>query len=528
MLTYRISRRSLLLPLLVFALLSGCTDLDLVPQDRADPSVLLTEEENYEAFLARIYAGLAVTGQEGPAGAGDIASLDEGFSQYLRVLFKLQELPTETAVIAWGDAGLPELIFQTWTSDNQFIRAMYYRIFYQVSIANEFLRETTPDRLDARGIREEFRPTVEQFRAEARFLRALSYWHGIDMFGDVIFYTEENEIGDTPPTVRSRGEVFDFLVQELEAIEGQLPDVGQAEYGRIDRGALYMLQAKLFQNATVYTGQDRNADAVAALERLLDAEAYSLVEDYRTLFGADNDRSSEFVFAIPYDGDRTRTFGGTTFLTHAPVGGEMEAASYGIDGGWSGLRTTSDFVDLFPDVTGEADERAIFFTEDQSREVANISEFNQGYAVPKFTNVTSTGEAGSDPRFADTDFPMFRLADAYLMYAESVLRGGGGSRERALELVNALRQRAYDGDGGNISDEELSLDFILAERARELYWECHRRTDRIRFDAFSTNGVWAWKGGIQEGRTTSAIYNLFPIPSSELLSNPNLTQNEGY
>ncbi|NJB87251.1 hypothetical protein GGR26_003031 [Lewinella marina] len=519
--------RALLLLFLGLAV-SACTDLELLPQDKADPNAVLSQEENYESFLARVYAGLAVTGQQGPAGASDIASLDEGFSNYLRQFWQLQELPTETAVIAWGDAGLPELVYQTWTSDNQFIRAMYYRIFFQVSQANEFLRETTPAKLDERGIREGFRPTVEGFRAEARFLRALSYWHAIDMFGDVIFYTEENPLGGDPPTVRSRAEVFDFLISELQAIEGQLPAIGAAEYGRVDQGAVLMLQAKLYQNAEVYAGQDRHADAVAALERIIDSGVYSLEEEYADLFKADNHTSDELIWAIPFDGRFTQGYGGLTYLTHAPVGGSMDPADYGIDGGWFGLRATKDLVALFPDVTGDADERALFYTDGQTLEINNISEFNQGYAIPKYTNVSSEGVPGVDPRFPDTDFPFFRLGDVYLMYAESVLRGGGGSRDRAVQLVNELRERAYDSDAGNITDAELTLDFILAERGRELYWEAHRRTDRIRFDAFSVNGIWPWKGGVPEGRTTSAIYNLYPVPSSEILSNPNLSQNEGY
>ncbi len=507
---------------------TACTDLELLPQDKADPNAVLSDEENYEAFLARIYAGLAVTGQQGPAGASDIQSLDEGFSNYLRVLFKLQELPTETAVIAWNDAGLPELVSQTWTSDNQFIRAMYYRIFYQVSIANEFLRETTTDRLTARGIREGFWPTVDQYRAEARFLRALSYWHGIDMFGDVIFYTEENELGGDVPTVGSRAEVFDFIVSELEAIQDQLPAVGAGEYGRADQGALYMLLAKLYQNAEVYSGQDRHAEATAALEQVIDSDAYSLEAFYPDLFKADNDQSEEIIWSVNFDGERTQGFGGTTFLVHAGIGGSMSAEAYGVNSAWQGLRTTPTFVDYFPDVTGGTDERAIFYTPGQSLEIDALTEFNQGYAMPKYSNVTSNGIAGSDPVFADTDFPFFRLGDAYLMYAESVLRGGGGSMSRAVELVNELRERAYDSDAGNITEADLTLEFLLAERGRELYWEMHRRTDRIRFDAFSTNGVWAFKGGVPEGRTTEVWHNLFPIPSSELLSNPNLRQNTGY
>ena len=516
--------------LLLFGLaLCACTDLELLPQDKADPNAVLSQEENYEIFLAKLYAGLAVSGQQGPSGASDIQSLDEGFGQYLRALYYLQELPTDEAVIGWSDGGLPELVKQTWSSDNQFIRAMYYRVFYQVSITNEFLRETTPERLDARGIREGFRPTVEGFRAEARFLRALSYWHAIDMFGDVIFYTEESDFGGGAPEEGTRAEIFAFLESELQAIEGQLPEIGAAEYGRVDRGALYMLLAKLYQNAQVYTGQDRNTDAIAVLERVIDSDAYELEEKYADLFKADNDKSEEIIFPIAFDGDFTQTYGGITFLVRASVGGDvMQPEDYGISGGWGGLRTTPSFVGLFPDVTGDTDARAIFFTDGQTMAVTELDKFENGYAVPKFTNVTSTGVAGKDVEFPDTDFPVFRLADAYLMYAESVVRGGGGSMARAVELVNELRERAYGGSGGNIGEAELTLDFLLDERARELYWETHRRTDLIRFGRFTTEGIWAWKGGPLEGTTTKAYLNLYPIPSSETVSNPNLSQNEGY
>ena len=508
--------------------IASCTDLELLPLDRADPNAVLSSEENYEAFLARIYSGLAVTGQQGPAGASDIQSLDEGFSQYLRPLWKLQELSTESSVIAWGDAGLPELCFQTWTSDNQFVRAMYYRIFFQVSQANEFLRETTEEKMAARGIREGFWPTVATYRAEVRFLRAFSYWHAIDMFGDVIFYTEESAVGGDNPPQQSRTEVFNFIVSELAAIENELPEPGGNVYGRVDRAAVWMLQAKLFQNAEVYTGQDRNSDAITALEKIIGSNNYQLEEEYAHLFGADNHISRELIWTIPFDGLNTQTFGGLTYLTHAPVGGTMDPVAYGINGGWFGLRTTSGLVNMFDDPSGDTDERAIFYTDGQTLEINNISEFSQGYAVPKFTNITSTGEPGSDPRFADTDYPVFRLGDAYLMYAESVLRGGGGSREQALQYINELRERAYDSDAGNITDGDLDLAFILDERSRELYWEGHRRTDLIRFDQFSENGVWPWKGGVAEGQTTDSFRDLFPFPATEVLANPDLRQNAGY
>ncbi|MBL7776313.1 MAG: RagB/SusD family nutrient uptake outer membrane protein, partial [Saprospiraceae bacterium] len=163
-------------------------------------------------------------------------------------------------------------------------------------------------------------------------------------------------------------------------------------------------------------------------------------------------------------------------------------------------------------------------------EIADISQFTEGYAVTKFTNVRSDGTPGSHPTWVDTDFPMFRIEDAYLMYAEAVLRGGtGGDVNSAVGYINLIRQRAYAGTAGNITGADLNLDFILDERAREFYWECHRRTDLIRFGRFSeTTYLWPWKGNNPNGESRPKFYDVFPIPSSDLGANPNLKQNTGY
>jgi hypothetical protein len=215
-----------------------------------------------------------------------------------------------------------------------------------------------------------------------------------------------------------------------------------------------------------------------------------------------------------------------TFLVHASCGGNMSASVSGIDGCWWGLRLKPEAYALFE----AGDHRSgSFYTNGHTVNISSIGDFFQGIPAAKYKNVTSTGSSGSHATHVDTDFPMFRLADAYLIYAEAHLRGGGGNRATALQYVNALRQRAYGGPSGNITDPELTLDFLLDERGRELLWEGHRRTDLIRYGLFTGNGyVWSWKGGSASGSGTSAHLALFPIPANELVANPNLVQNPGY
>ena len=260
-----------------------------------------------------------------------------------------------------------------------------------------------------------------------------------------------------------------------------------------------MLLAKLYLNAGVYIGADQSSLALSEVERVIGGP-YSLATDYQLNFLADNRNSPEIIRAVAQDGDQTRTWGGLTFLIHAAVGGNMNAGDFGIDGGWWGIRVLPELVAQFPGGAASLDGRALFFTDGQNLEVANISNFNDGYAGAKFKNVSSLGVPGAHPTFPDTDFPVFRLADAYLMYAEAHLRGGGGTAATAVGYVNELLERAYGDQSANITAGELTLDFILGERARELWWEGHRRTDLIRYGLFTTGDyLWSWKGGSQAG-----------------------------
>jgi hypothetical protein len=504
----------------------GCTDLTVEPKSTVTGANVFNDPSSYRGFLAKLYAGLAVSGQQGAAGRPDIDGIDEGFSQYLRLYWEAQTLPSDEAVIGWNDVGLPEMNTQTWAVTNTFVVAMYYRIFFQVGLANEFLRQTTDAMLDARGdVSSTLRADIATYRAEARFLRALSYWHGIDLFGDIPLLTEDDPLGSTPPPQATRAEIYNFIVTELTDITGTLPAPGSATYGRATGPAAQMLLAKLYLNAGIYTGTPNYSGALNAAQSVI-AGPYTLDGNFQRMFKADNNTSPEIIFAIPQDGLKTQTWGGVTFLVHASCGGSMNSSLYGIDGCWWGLRLKPQAYQRY----ANGDNRAsYFYTTGQSVTVGSIGNFNDGIAAPKFQNRTSTGTPGSHPTHVDTDFPVFRLADAYLIYAEAHLRGGGGTAAQALTYVNALRQRAYGNTSGNITSGQLNLDFVLDERGRELLWEAHRRTDLVRYGRF-TGGtyIWSWKGGTQAGAATDVKYNLYPLPANELIANPNLRQNPGY
>jgi len=486
---------------------------------------------NYLPILAKLYDAFAISGQQGGGGNPDIAGIDEGFGNYLRELFNMQELTTDEASIIWDDHTIHNLHDMTWDATDIFIGSMFDRIYYEIGLDDDFLRNTTDAALTNNGITGSNLVTVKQYRAEARFLRALSYAHAVDMFGNVPFATENDNVGVFFPPQQSRTFMFNYIESELKAIDVDL-GAPRFEYGHADKAAEWTLLAKLYLNAQVYTNTQRYGDAIAYANKVI-AAGYTLEPHFKNLFGADNNKSNEIIFPIESDGLHTQGYGGMTYVVHAEVGGNMNPVDFGINGGWDGFRTTKQYVALFSDPSGNTDKRAMFFTDGQILEMYDEYNFNDGYAVRKFTNVTSAGQPGSDPTgtFVDTDFPMFRLADVYLIYAEAVLRGGtGGDINTALTYVNMIRTRAYDGStAGNISSGQLTLPFILDERGRELLFEMQRRTDLIRFGKFTDGSyLWAWKGDVLNGNGVSPNLNLLPIPSTQLTINPTLKQNPGY
>ena len=521
--------------------LTSCTDdLNVTPKDDDEflSETFFQDPESYKQVLAKLYAGLYVGGNDGdgdaavPSKSPDIAGLGGDFSSYLRLLFVTQEFSTDEAIIAWADGALPTLNTQMWSPANEFLEGTFSRAFYHISVANEFLRQTTDEKLTARGVDANLKAEIATFRAEARFLRAFSYYNLMDLFGNVPITTENDPVGFFYPEQKTRAEVFAFVESEFKDLDNSLAASKTNEYGRVDKTAAKFLLAQVYLNAKVYTGTERYSEAVALCSDIITGSGYTFANiPYGYLFSADNNRNgaqNEVIFPIVGDGNAIRaTGGGMSFIMHASIGGSMDAASRGMDGGWQGIRTRREFVNLFPDETATADKRGTFYTAGQVKDIANVGTFTDGYAVTKYINKNSDGSAAQRNDIPDIDFPMFRLTDAYLMYAEATLRGAaGGNVATALGYVNQIRDRA---DAAPINTAQLTLDFILDERGRELFWECHRRTDLSRFGKFSGGSkIWQWKGGIMAGAATASFRDLMPIPARTIQANPTLKQNPGY
>ncbi|WP_156305766.1 RagB/SusD family nutrient uptake outer membrane protein [Sphingobacterium endophyticum] len=508
---------------------TSCSEdlLDLTPKNDITADQVYSTEQGYKEAFLKVYGSLSMT-SGGGEGASDLAGIDAGQSDFFRLYWNIQQLTSDETLCGWNDPGVPDMVYGTPDADNIMVKGLYTRSLYTITVVNEFLRESTPEKLSSRGISNT--ADIEAYRAEARFVRAYQYWVLLDLFGNPPFITEENTIGKVSPEQIKRPELFSYIEKELLAIEPTIKAAKQNEYGRADKGAVWTLLTKLYLNAQVYTGQAKYTEAITYASKIING-GYALASSYANLFLEDNYNTSkdEIIFSINYDGVKTRNFGGTTFLINSLINGEMNPTSFGVPtGGWGGNRSTKALPLAFPDYSGATDKRAMFFGDKIEND--ELGEFKDGLRVTKFKNVKSNGTPGASQggTFSSLDFPLFRLADVYLMYSEAVLRGGtGGSMAQALNYFNQIRRRAYGNTSANAS--AISLDDILNERARELYFEGYRRTDLIRFGKFTGSSyIWPWKGGAKDGRSIEDFRKLLPLPSSDVIANTNLTQNTGY
>ncbi|MCD8081152.1 MAG: RagB/SusD family nutrient uptake outer membrane protein, partial [Bacteroides sp.] len=549
----------------VYALSSCLGDLDTLP---LDDNQLIKEDaystaEGYIGVIAKCYASLILTGQGG-SNSNDLGDMDEGYGGYTRGLFYLQEGGSDEVLFGAGSGyGTRAMLYLNWDPSTQVIKFPYYRLYMAIGYCNEFLRECTEEKMTDRGVYDALKNEYEYYRAEARLIRAYCYSMICDLYGSAPFVDETMGVGIFPEQ-KTRKEIYDYVVSECEELKTLLKEPGQNEYGRVDRVSAWFLLARTYLNGGIWAGANDFDKAYTYAKMVIENGTYSLASDYRHIFLADNDNCPEIIWGLVQDSDNARGSAGTNFLVKALANGSMSDHITGTNDHWGNGVTKEALVNLFEEADQlydledkwgdhKGDKRAQFYSVTRDKDGNLVSrnketrkepgasfawDFSYGYPIIKWRNLTKDRQElvpGGDT-YISIDYPMFRMADAYLMAAEAILRNGGGTPEEALGYVNEVRDRAYMyGDyeasyatpvNGRITLQELTLDFILDERGRELYTENIRRTDLVRFGKYTKGYNWDWKGGNGEadsyhGKDVDDKYNLFPIPQDDLTTNPN-------
>lgn len=547
--------------------MTGCVnDLDI---SSIDPQSSPTADPM--GLLAKCYGVLGLTGQDGGTGNGDL-SLDEGESGFYRTTFNLQELPTDECMWAWQtDPDIPQITMMNWNSSSVRVQWAYTRLTYDITLFNSYLSQV------------EDNDENRQYRAEVRFLRALHYWYMLDLFGKSPFKTEFN-ITELPIEY-SGNQMYGWLDKELTEIENEMTATGTGvgafndsqNFGRADLGAVYLLHARLALNSAVYSDsinpETEYRKAVDYCNKIEQSGAYTLSSKekngnsgYAQLFMADNDQNAdamdEIIFPIRQDGLRTRQYSGSLVL----IAGSRSAAmpNYGMKESWTCLFARSAMtqkffpslsnVPLVPDgaetsddqtkaaeldqqygtsvqqlIDAAGDDRALLYSgcANGVRTISTeaVTDFKNGLSLVKWTNMKSDNTGGQDLSWPDTDIPLLRYAEVFLIRAEANWRLGADATT-VMNDINVLRQRANTRlfNAGDITE-----DNIRDEWCREFFMEGRRRSDLVRFGCFTGNKyVWDWKGGTASGTTVDSHFNVYPIPADDIMNNANLTQNPGY
>lgn len=529
-------------------MLSCVNDLDTLPLNRTEPVAEYVYGNSGQAYLeglARLYFQFVSNDLT------DLQQMDGGASEIIRAFWSAQETTTDAAKCSWeNDAWVRALNTNTWDdTQNDAIYAVYVRTLQGIAYVNDYLRQTTPEKLKARGVDDALAYEIEGFRAEARFIRAYLYWMALDCFGSVPFTTEKSSLGGTYfPSQASRADIFDFCISELEYLrssESAMPVV-RSQYPRADKGSAAGLLARMYLNSGVYTGTPCWTEAKGVCEDIF-SMGYSLCPDYAALFRGDNGQNpaarGEMLWAISYDSDNTESYGGTSYILSASLAStDITEASRpnGQINGWAGLRVPYEYVSRYFNVSDQdyvagsysvKDARGkVFYIKGRSESMEGaLYSFMNGWSCLKFNNIPhdmtdqSYLPVSAVKAFSDVDFPMIRLAEIYLIYAEACMNLG--SSYLALPYLSELSKRA-----GVEPPAAVTADYLVAERARELMWEAHRRTDLIRYGLYDSDEyLWPYKGGDSfAGQSFPSYKCIFPIPPTELAANNRLIQNPGY
>lgn len=491
---------------------NGCTNLDEEVYDKLPVDQFGKNAKEVNSLIAPIYRTLK--------------------NVYPGNYFLLSECSSDMAITPtrkggdWWDGGqFKELRYHTWTPGTNVVVGSYNSAVSAITLCNKIYAMINDN------------PTIENkelILAEIRGVRAYWYYMLLDYYGNVPVVTDFNQ--KELPVTSKRADVYKFVLDELNAIKDVVrADVSSASYGKITRGVVYTMLAKMYLNAEVWNpaGGAKWQECINAANEVIKLP-YLIEPNYRQSFIVKNQNSQEIIFPIVFS-----TSDGGNHIAQRTLH-YLAAPSLGLKiGTWNGICAMPEYVKAFD----PADKRIGWsFLTGEMKDPATGQIYTTAHGRPLIHTVDVTMKYGFDAdgwgqteqedgarcwkwEFesgqngdAENDMAIFRLADVYLMKAEALVRSGGDIAE-ATRLVNVLRKRAFD-DPAKLKTT-VTLDDIYKERRFELAWEISARQDMIRFGNF-LKPITGWKP------QTDPKYLLFPIPRTARDANPNLTQNPGY
>ena len=549
------------------ALTVGCIgDLDTQPLDPTQMTAdkTFTTPESYAQYVSYAYGYFGLVSQTN-AGSSDIAVENAGQSEFVRQYMILNELSAGSLYCCWNDDYVNGLQLGSWSTDNTAAYAVYVRGLKGITLCNQFLDSSisSDGAVEARG-HGSVLDEVRHYRSEMRAVRAFYYLVLLDLFGNPPLTLPENIATMPYPKQLGREGLFEWLENELLELT-QDPNLADKPiaYPRLSKGAAWAMLARLYLNAEVYTGKARWQDAKDAAEKVINEGGYELCPVYQNLFCQDNTESGavkEFIVGVMYDCNTTQSWGGTTHLISSTVDADLAvdvSKKFGFgdvqawNDPWNGYHLTNEFVMENFELQGVTWDDSTDFgyntaTSDQRAAFYNIGfdpvlvagpgsplSLRSGWTCIKWKPFTSTGKpllVDESQKVSSADFPLMRLAEMYLIYAEAEARLNGGTlgnTSQGWKFVRALHDRCGNPDSS--VPASIDLEWLLKERTRELLWEGHRRTDLIRYGKFTGSAyTWPYKGGIANGGSIADYRKVYPIPTQEFAANPTLEQNFGY
>jgi len=539
----------ILIGLFAMTIIPSCTNLDEELFDVVTPEDFLVGEEQYIAYLGQAYTKLYGYATGGPHELFSVTS-DEG------------AYPTRGA--DWDDGGIHRRRnMHSWTFED--VGGVWGFAFGGVTDCNRLI-ESYEVLVQEGSVSEE---DAGVFIAELEALRAFFYFVLGDTYANVPIVTDFSTADASPPN-NTRGEVYDFIISEIEAVEDKLTEEnGGAAYGRMNKWALKALEARVALNAQVWVGEEDWDRVIAACDEIINSGIFSLESDFFANFNIDNSGSKEFIFAIPYD----QVFAtGFNFPVRTLHYGSQD--TYNLrDQPWNGFCTLEEFYNSFEDadlrkgdmgtLDGPAERRGTFIAGYQYK-VDGSPVNDSGYEhpddddphlffdpkVPSISNAARQAgarvgkwefEIGGNQNM-NNDYAVFRYADVLLMKAEALWRKNGlnPTEPTALSLVNQVRTTHGGPDIAPLTTLDGPISFkieegsvpggeLLNERGREMAFELTRRQDLLRWGVWREVEKWSPPSSIAtDFFNTDPTRDIFPIPREQLENNRNLQQNPGY